>query len=845
MLVVDSLTGRPLEPGQLAAAKRQRSLFRAGWVALEQRPGGARRTVAAIGEVGVAGFEGDRYPDLAGLLAAIEAGAPVPDVVLTELDFGAGLVGDLAAAARAVARSGMGLAQAWTAAPRLDGVRLVLLTKGAVAVKPGEDPDLLRAPLWGLFHSAANEHPGRFALLDCDAEALSAATLALVLDAAAEESQMAVRDGAVLAPRLTRSLAGEEKPNPGPRPLNPEGTVLITGGLSGIGAAVARHLAAEHGARHLLLASRRGSETEGADELVAELTELGAKTTVAACDVSDRTELRALLDSIPAAHPLDAVVHSAAVLDNVMIGRLDDERLDRVMRPKVDAAWHLHELTRDLGLSQFLLFSSVAGLIGGAAQANYAAANTFLDALAAHRQAAGLPAASMAWGGWVQDTNLIEGLSDVDRMRLERSGIAPFGPQEGLELFDAARADGAPLLAPVGFNLAALREQAIAGMLPAILRGLVRLPEAESGDGALLAQLQGLSAEQRQEVVLEAVREQAAVALGHASAADVDPDLFVQELGLDSLGTVELRNRVAAATGVQVPMLALADHPTLSGVASYVLAQLEEGAGASAPAGQADGGVSLSALLSSAREDDGLEDFVELLTAASRFRRRFTTLEQSGWQARAVRLAEGPAGGPSIVLLPSLGPMSGPHEYVKLARELGGSHTVLTISLPGFGPAEALPDSAEVAITALAEAIGELELGPDLILGGHSSGGWLAQALAAHLEAEGESVGAVVLLDTFPPDSPQLNRLLPLMLGADGAAEIDDSRLLATGGYRRVFADWEEPQIEAETLLIKAAEPANHFTMMTDHASSTAAAIEDLIDREVDGKTVNARAGGA
>ena len=838
VLAVESLVGLPLEPGQVAAAKRRRSLFRPQWVALEQQPGGAKCTLAAIGEVGVTGFEGEQYPDLAALSAAIEAGAPVPDVVLTELDSESGPEGDLAAAARVAARSGMELAQAWTAAELLDGVRLVVLTKGAVAAKSGEDPDLRCAPLWGLFHSAANEHPGRFALLDRDADALSAAELALALAAVGEEPQLALRGGELLAPRLTRFQAGEGDSAPGPGSLDPDGTVLITGGLGAVGAAVARHLATEHGARHLLLAGRRGGETEGADQLVAELTELGADVTVAACDVSDRAQLRALLDSIPAAHPLDAVVHSAAVRDNVMIATLDAGSLDRVMRPKADAAWHLHELTRELDLSQFLLFSSVAGLLGGAAHGNYAAANTFLDALAAHRQAAGLPATSMAWGGWIQDASLIDQISDAGRKRLERTGIAPFGPQEGLELFDAARADGAPLLAPVVFTLAALREQAIAGMLPAILRGLVRLPEAEPGEVALLARLQGLSAEQRREVVLEALREQAAVTLGHASAADVDPDLVVQELGLDSLGTVELRHRVAAVTGVEVPLLALADHPTLSGVADYVLAQLED-ADAGAPVEQVDG-VSLSALLASAREDDGLDDFLELVTAASRFRRRFNTLSESGWQPRPVRLAEGPAGGPSIVLLPSLGPMSGPHEYVKLARELGGSHTVLTISLPGFGPAEALPDSVEVVIAALAEAIGELELGPGLILGGHSSGGWLAQALAAHLEAEGESVGAVVLLDTFPPDSPELSRLLPLMLAADGAVEIDDSRLLATGGYRRVFAGWEEPQVEAETLLIKAVEPANHFTMMTDHASVTAAAIKDLFDR----KTVNARAGG-
>ena len=843
VLAVESLTGRPLEPGQIAAARRRRSLYRPQWVAADRRQGRATRALAAVGEVGVTGFEGERYPDLAALLAAVEAGAPVPEAVLTEPDTVAAGEGGLAADARAGARAGLELAQAWARAKPLDGTRLIVLTRVAVAVRAGEDPDLLSAPLWGLFHSAANEHPGRFAVIDRDADALTAAELAPALDAAAEEPQLAVRGGEVLAPRLTRFLAHEE--DRAPAPLDPDRTVLISGGLSGIGAAVARHLAAEHGARHLLLLSRRGAETEGAAELLAELSELGAEVTAAACDVSDHAQLRALLGEIPDAHPLGAVVHSAAVLDNDMLEALDAERLERVLRPKVDGAWHLHELTRELELSQFLLFSSVAGMIGGAAQANYAAGNAFLDSLAAHRQAAGLPATSMAWGGWIQGTSLIELLSDVDRKRLERSGIVPFGSREGLDLFDAARSAGAPLLAPVGLNPVALREQATAGMLPAILRGLVRLPAAEAGEAALLARLQGLSAEQRREAVLEVVREQAAVSLGHASAADVDPELVVQELGLDSLGTVELRNRVAAATGVQVPMLALADHPTLSGVASYVLAQLEGGGDAGAPGEQADGGVSLSALMSRAREDDGLADFVELITAASRFRRRFTTLEESGWQPRPVRLAEGPAGSPSIVLLPSLGPLSGPHEYLKLARELGESHTVLTMSLPGFGPGEALPDSAEVAIASLAGAIAELELGPDLILGGHSSGGWVAQALAAHLEAAGEPVGAVILLDTFAPDSPRLDRLLPLMLGAAGTAEIDDSRLLATGGYRRVFAGWEEPRVEAATLRVEPVEPANHFTMMTEHASGTAAAIRDLLDRGVDRETVNARAGGA
>jgi acyl transferase domain-containing protein/acyl carrier protein len=839
VLAVDSLAGQPLEPGQIASARRLRSLYGLEWVAAENAPAAVAPGVAVLGEADIPGLEADRYADLAALLAAIEGGAPVPGAVLAEPRLEAGQGEGLAAAARAATGSALELARDWLAADGLGDARLIVLTRGAVAAAEDDDPDLVAAPLWGFFHSAASEHRGRFSVLDRDAEELTPQALALALGS--EEPQLAIREGRVLAPRLARPAAADlDATAP---PLDPAATVLITGGLSGIGAAVARHLAAEHGARHLLLVSRRGEATEGAAELVAELAELGAETAVAACDVADRAELRALIAAIPPAHPLGMVVHSAAVLDNGVVEALDAERLDRVMRPKVDAAWHLHELTAELEISQFLLFSSAAGLLGSAAQANYAAANTFLDALAAHRRANGLPATSMAWGGWAQDTSLIDSLADVDRMRLERSGFTPIPAEQGLELFDAARASGTPLLAPVGFNLVALREQGVAGMLPAVLRNLVRLPAAEQGSGALLKRLQGLSEEQRREAVLAAVREQAAVVLGHPSAADVDPELVVQELGLDSLGTVELRNRVAASTGVQVPILALAGHPTLAGVAGYVLRQLDEGAGEGAgngaPGEQAAGNVPFSALLDQAREGDALDEFVELLTQASRFRRRFASAEESDWQARPVRLAEGP-GESTVVLMPSLGPMSGVHEYVRLARELGGNHAVLTLSLPGFGPGEALPESVEAVSGVLAGAVEEL--GPGLILGGHSSGGWVAQAVAAQLEGAGVPVGAVLLLDTHPPQSPLLGQLLPLMLAAGGgAAGADDMRLLATGAYRRIFADWRAPAVEARTVEIKATEVGgDHFTMMTDHVSSTASAIETAFA----GELVNGRGGG-
>jgi acyl transferase domain-containing protein/acyl carrier protein len=823
VLAVESLAGQALGPGQLAAARRQRSLYRLQWTAAQGRPVPAGGALAAIGDIDIDGFEGERYPDLAALLAAIEAGSPAPRAVVAGLDTCAGTGGDPAKAARDTAHAGLELAQAWAAAGGLDGARLLLITRGAVLVAPGDDPDLPSAPLWGLFRSAANEHPGRFALLDRDASSLSPAELALALDAAAGEPQLAVRGGELLAPRLARFRPGEEDLAAAP-PLDPEATVLIAGSLSGVAPTVARHLAAGHGARRLLLASPTGDDGEGG-ELAAELAELGAEATVAACDLSDRDQLQALLDAIPTPHPLGAVVHSPAVRGGDILGALD-------------AAWNLHELTRHHDLSQFLIFSSAAALLGGGADASDAAANAFLDALAAHRRAAGLPATSIAWGDWIWDASPTDPPSGAVPGRPRHPGLAPFGQRQGLELFDAARAGGPPLLAPVDFDRGALREQALGGNLPAILRGLVRLPEAASSDPGLPVRLAALPAEQRLAAVLEAIREQAAAVLDHASASDVDPDLVVQELGFDSLGAVELRNRVAAATGVEVPMLALADHPTLSSVASYVLSQLEDGASARTSAQGGDGVVPLSELLRAAREGEAVEDFVELLMAASRFRPHFSSPGESDWKPRPVRLAEGPAGGPAIVLLPSLGPVSGPHEYVRLARGLAGRYAVFTLQLPGFGSGEALPASAGAAVATLAEAIRTIDLGAGLLLGGHSSGGWLAQALAAHFEAEGMPVEALVLLDTFPPGSAEAARLLPLMLRGggdpDGAtAEIHDSRLLATGAYCRAFAGWEAPEIDAETVLVEAVEPVDHFTMMTDHANSTAAAIENLLAREI------------
>ncbi|AOR29815.1 hypothetical protein BFF78_00780 [Streptomyces fodineus] len=356
-----------------------------------------------------------------------------------------------------------------------------------------------------------------------------------------------------------------------PAPLDPDGTVLITGGTGGLGALFAKHLAERHGAKQLLLVSRRGAAADGVEKLVAELEELGAQVRVAACDVSDRGQLAELLGSLE--QPLTAVVHSAGVLDDGVIDSLTPEQMTRVMRPKVDAAWHLHELTAGMELSAFVLFSSAAAQMGNPGQANYAAANAVLDALAHQRRAKGLPASSLAWGLWADATGMTGELDEADLARMERTGVGALSAERGLDLFDESLGLDAALLVPVRLDLVALRSQARAGTLPALLRGLVRAParRAKSAGGSLAQRLTGVAEADREQVVLEVVQAQVAAVLGHASAAAVDPERAFKELGFDSLAAVELRNRLTQATGLRLPATLIFDHPTPEAVARLLL----------------------------------------------------------------------------------------------------------------------------------------------------------------------------------------------------------------------------------------------------------------------------------
>ncbi|MFE4602333.1 SDR family NAD(P)-dependent oxidoreductase, partial [Kitasatospora indigofera] len=461
--------------------------------------------------------------------------------------------GDPVAAAHTVAAETLGVLQDFL---RDGDGRLAVVTRGAVG------PDLVDLPssvVWGLVRAAQAEHPGRFVLVDTDDRVL----------VAGDEPQLVVRGGAAHAARLVRAEAA-----PAPGPLDPNGTVLITGGTGTLGRLVARHLRDRHGVRHLLLLSRTAAEVDFDAEVVA-------------CDVADRDALAAVLDSIPAAHPLTAVVHAAGVLDDGVVESLTPGRIDQVLRPKADAAWHLHELTKDLGLSAFVLFSSAAGVLGGPGQANYAAANAFLDALAVHRRALDLPGVSLAWGQWAEASGLTEHLTDTDRKRLARAGVLPMPTDRALALFDLALGAADPALVPAHLDLSA------ASTRPLLSRLTPTRPTRRTDRPGLGRELAALPESEQHSRVLALVTGQTAAVLGHTDTSAVSAERAFKDLGFDSLTAVELRNRLSTVAGIRLPATMVFDHPTPDALARH-LRDLLAGARRQAPAAPVPVGVPVS-----------------------------------------------------------------------------------------------------------------------------------------------------------------------------------------------------------------------------------------------------------
>ncbi|WP_250294487.1 type I polyketide synthase, partial [Streptomyces atroolivaceus] len=542
---VAGLVARPVSAQQLSAVPR--SLYRVTQAALAGAVSGSADLDgwAVLGEdVHGLGHQAYAEPDA--------IADPVPRIVTYDCPAAGGPV---PAAVHTATCDLLALLSGWLQEPRFAAAHLVLTV--------GEE--LSQAPLAGLVRAAQAEHPGRITLVRTTGGPVNAELLA---DAVATgEPELTLAEGQVRTPRLTRITDLGQ-----PDASAVAGPVLITGGTGGLGAVVARHLVVRHGIRELVLLSRRGPQAPETGRIQEELAQLGATAVVVACDAADRAALAEVLER----HPVRSVVHAAGVVDNAVLTSLTPERVAAVLRPKVDAAWNLHELTADRDLSAFVLFSSSAGMLLGAGQSNYATANVFLDALAAHRRTKGLPAVSMAWGLWDESAGMAGDLDEAGWQRMRRLGMPAMRTDEALALFDAALGAPDASVLPIRFDTAALRARG--DELPALLRSLVPAHTVArtaagggaSADGDIARHLADLKPGDQDEFLFDLVSRHVAAVLGHAESQSFDGRRALRDMGFDSLAAVELRNGLGAVTGLPLPATLVFDYPTITELAEHL-----------------------------------------------------------------------------------------------------------------------------------------------------------------------------------------------------------------------------------------------------------------------------------
>nr|ARM20283.1 polyketide synthase [Streptomyces sp. 211726] len=847
---VDSLVLRPIQAEALRNAGRTNgdALFRMEWTADAVKPAEsvAPGWSAVLGDdllgmgaaLELSGVTVDVYTDPVALGDAVSSGTLMPGmVVLPVVPGGSAVVDEVHARVAEVLET----VQSWLADERFAGTRLVLVTRGAVDTGDGVT-DLAGAAVWGLVRSAQSENPGRVVLADIDDVERSAALLAEVV--ASGEEQVVVRSGEVRVPRLARSLPSGDAPEAA---TFGSGAVLVTGGMGVLGGLVARHLVARHGVEKLVLLSRRGADADGAAELRAELEAAGAQVVIAACDASDREALAAVLSELPEEFALSAVVHATGVLDDGLFASMTRERVEPVLRAKVDAAWNLHELTAGMDLSAFVLFSSAAGAFGAAGQSNYAAANVFLDGLASWRRAQGLPGVSLAWGLWEQASGMTGHLGQGDLRRVSRSGLVPLSSKEGLELFDAGVTSGPAVVIPTRLDLGALRAQGAA--MPAVFRAIVpespvrrtaRAVESEAGDQPtqLRQQLAGLSKAETEEALLELVRTLAAAVLGFGSPNDVDTGHEFMEMGFNSLTAVEFRNQLAAVTGLRLNTTVVFDFPSPAELVAHLRPRIaaeiasspagrpaqEPSAPAApaadrtaapapadaAPAAQADAPDTLGSLFRQAAEQGKTKIGMDLLVNAARLRPTFEDPADFEGNIRPVRLSRG-AERPRLMCFSSYMALGGVHQYAQLAAPFRGSRDVAALPAVGFVQGESLPATPEAFFRFQARIVSEYADGAPVVLLGSSAGGMIAHSVAAALESEGTPPAGVVLLDTYLPYSASIgqfeNAMLDEMYEREALVSMEGVRMSAMGWYLHLFEGWKPPESSVPSLLIRAADP--------------------------------------
>lgn len=859
---IDSLSTRELPVGQgdLADDAIRRALLRPDWVATEPPTDADNGVWMLLGpdELNLGEF----------LPVVTDSTTSEPDVVAVTA-LGPATDSDPLSAVHLLTGRVLQALQNWQDDPRTAGSRMVVVTRDATAPVP----DLAGAAVWGLVRTAQSELPGRVVLVDVDGRPES---LRLLPEAVATgEPQLSVRAGRMTVPRLVAAAA--DTGDTGSGSFGPDGTVLITGGTGALGAEVARHLVTAHGVRHLLLTGRRGPQAPGAEELRTVLEELGAEARIVACDAADRAALAEMIKSCEP--PLTAVVHAAGVLDDGVLAALTPERMAAVLRPKADAAWNLHELTRDLDLSAFVLFSSASGLLGRAGQGNYAAANSFLDALARHRTALGLPAVSLAWGLWEHGGGMAAQLAESGPSSTSSEGFRALSPAQGLALFDAALGEGEPLLAPILLDRTSLRSAG--DRLPPLLRGLVRpvRPTAGGSDpgtgsvqqvgepGAWRKLLAGLPAGEREEALAELLRGDVAAVLGYPDAAALPTGKTFADLGFDSLTAVQVRNRLSMALRLRLPAAAVFEHPTAAGLARHLLGLLDDSLPAPEPERHTH---TLSSLFRKVSGSGHTVAAMHMLVTASYALPTYGAAACRDHALPPIRRADGNRGSgrPTIIYFPAYHPShpSEGGEFPHFHGRFQGDLDVLELPHPGIGAGAAVPeDHATLARTHAETVLRHVGDKPFVIVGG-SAGGNVAHTVTSHLESIGASPVGLVLIDTYHINEDNSGKEWLVSLAApsvQGLGQLalvgdDDGVLAAMGAYNRIFLGWEPEPVDTPTLLVCATEPTpamaasadgrngnwraswplphdcvdvpgDHLTMMREHAGTTASAIRTWI----------------
>jgi mycoketide-CoA synthase len=705
------------------------------------------------------------------------------------------------------------------------------------------------------------------------------------------------------APEALRFLSQTRPPGkivltvpPGP---GSSGRVLITGGTGTLGTLVARHMVAARGARHVMLASRSGPGAPGAAAIAADLAARGAEAQVICCDAADRAALAGVLAHIPAPSPLTTVLHLAGILDDGMIASLTQPRVDTVMRAKADAAWNLHQLTQDLDLEAFIMFSSVAASLGSPGQGNYAAANAFLDGLARQRRAAGLPATSVAWGLWAEASTMTSRVNEGTRASMAGAAMSALSATEGIALLDRAAGRDDAVLVAMNMNLAFLRSVAESEAMPAALRGLAGTPgrrtaraAAESSGPALRERLARTDEAGQERLIVDLVRGELALLLGYQAPENVEMELSFLELGLDSMSQVMYRNRLNALTGLRLPGAAMFDNPTPALLVRQIRAELcapglPSGSGAprrgrdrsrdgrryvasaglppladAIPGQRVPLAHSLGGLYEQAAATGKLAEIMRLIIGLAAFRPAFSAPSELEHVPSPISVSQGVAT-PRLICLPSFVGRSGAREYVRFAREFRGIRPVSVIPAPGFVEGEPLAASADALIGVHAENIKRSVNDAPFVLIGYSSGGLAAQALATHLKSTKSAPAALVLMDTDPLDKEVMSEghYWPFISG-QVLADIrqqedagDDAWLTAFAHYFTL--DWTGLRpADIPTLMIRSGDfmpgleenqayndmslsfssdvttvrvPGDHFTMMTDHADTTARAVSEWL----------------